>query len=413
MKLFLFGNTNNYPLILARALRRLDVDANLVVTHTETLHRPESTHPEFTHAYPAWIHDMSAFGEEAYAHGANGVTEINRLLERGDAMILNYLGPSLKPGLDLPALAFLTGSDLDYYANFQTVEARAQPWSESFRATAEALSYQRRWNALIRRQREGIRLSRAVSFFPRGLLPASDRLLDSIGVTDHQRFHIYMGDLDGVTFTPTPARSRRIRIFCGARLTWKRPIPQGSSELDYKGIDILLYGLQRFQKRSSVALELRLVEKGEHVSETKALVEALGLTATMVWLKEMPRYTFLEELVEADICIDNLGLSVVGMAGLDAMASGRPLIANARPEIYAGLLPQANPICHAASPEQVCEQLERLVGDRREREAVGGASREFVLNHWAPAAQAAECLRRLGLHGFETAAVKGAAGVLG
>jgi len=111
----------------------------------------------------------------------------------------------------------------------------------------------------------------------------------------------------------------------------------------------------------------------------------------------MSLHHFKQELVQADICVDNLGQSAIGMTGLDAMATGRPLIANARLEIYAHLIKDPNPVCHAATAEEVCAQLELLVCDREKREQIGRTSRVFVLKHWSPAANAIACLERLGI----------------
>jgi len=397
MKICLIGNTNNYPLILAGALRALGVDVQLMVTQKAPLHRPENMYPEMSAGYPNWIIDISDISEEGYALGGLKVAEVAKRAATADGVVLNYLGPSLSMLIGRPSIVLLTGSDLDYYANYYTVEERTRLWSKQYVETVDAIKYKRRWRELIDRQRAGIRTAVAVSYFPRGLIPGGDRLLDEIGVSDGQRFHIYMGDIDAIPqIAPPPARVRP-RIFCGARLTWKMPIPPGGSELDYKGIDILLRGLHRYLRQGGTDVELRLVEKGLHVRETRELVAKLGLDPHVIWMAEMPRHLFLEELNAADICVDSLGSSMVGMSGLDAMATGRPLIANARPEVFASMLPEPSPICQAASPEEVATQLTKLVASPLLRETIGRQGHDFVARHWSPRAAALECLARLGL----------------
>lgn len=402
MKVVLFGNTNNYPLILAQAFRRAGIDAHLVVTRTEMLHRPEFSDTALGAQYGEWIHDFSHRSDEEYAQRGAEFKEAGSLFEGADGVLLNHLGPSLRALYKGPAIAFLTGSDLDYYANFAMLESRTASWSEEYRETCEAVAYTQQWRTFIERQRTGIRDSEAVSFFPRGLIRDCDRLLDDIGVTDAQRFHIYFGDCESIPFQPAPEPRREVRIFCGARLTWKKPISPGASELDFKGTDIALHGVSRLLRQlrwpwRRRKLQLRLVEKGAHVEQTKALVTELKLDAHVVWLPEMPRHRFLEELAEADICIDNLGESVVGLAGLDAMATGRPLIANARPSVYAGMFNEPIPICHADTPATVEAHLARLIDHPEQRARIGAASRDFVLRYWSPAANVQTCLEKLGL----------------
>jgi glycosyltransferase involved in cell wall biosynthesis len=86
---------------------------------------------------------------------------------------------------------------------------------------------------------------------------------------------------------------------------------------------------------------------------------------------------------------------VVAMAGLDAMATGRPLIANARPEIGAEALDAPSPVCQARTPAEVAAQLQRLVFDAKERERVGNASRAYVERHFSAEGAARRLLERL------------------
>lgn len=396
MRIVLFGNTNNYPLRLARALRDLGHDAQLLVDRKEPLHRPESLIATGRQAYPDWIHDVSDLTEEDYVGPSPRIGRVIQLLDGADALILNGLGPSLLAFVQRPTIAFLTGSDLDYYANYQTVANRKHGWDKEFRRSAAALLDCRLWVDFIRRQREGILRSTAVSYFHRGLAPAGDALLDEIGVDDSRRFFIYMCDTFG-NVTHQPAGRRPPRIFCGSRLTWKKPIHPGGSPLDYKGSDIMIRGLAKFVEKTGKKLDIHLFEKGLHVAESKALVHELGLDAHVTWLPEVPLQQFLRAMAEADICFESLGDSCIGMVGLDAMAMGKPVIANARPEVWRRHLDEEWPVCHAVTPEDVCGQLERLLADEQYRRDVGERARRFVTKYFSPQVSARMCLEKLGI----------------
>ena len=395
MKVTLFGNTNNLPYLLARAIRDAGHTAALLVNQKELLHRPESVDPDLADNYPQWIHDVSDISFEHYIGPSPAITSVASLLESADGVILNHLGPSLLPYVNKPAIAFLTGSDLDYLARFDTLVTLGREWGPQFKVSAAAGLYRALWSGFITRQREGVLRSRGVSFFPRGLVPECDELLDEIGVSDAQRFHIYMADDNIKTQSSTGPRDR-VRIFCGARLTWVRPMAPGTCELDYKGVDVLLRGVARFFERSGTRVELRLVEKGLHVAETHELVDQLKLRDQIVWLTEMDRPSFDRELCEADICVDQLANSVVGMSGVDAMLLGKPLLANARPEIWNETWPEPPPICHASSPEEVADQLFQLVPDASRRARIGRESRAYAEKYWSPASNAKKCLEIFG-----------------
>src|SRR5439155_25620715 len=132
------------------------------------------------------------------------------LLRTCDGVILNMLGPALLPSLDRPAIALLTGSDLEFLAN-ATTELK---WSQHpfLRAVLARV---------ISHQREGIRRAKAVSFFWRGISPPGDRILDRLGISDERRFFVPMSDLDLIHPSPLPSNSLP-RMFCVAKMYWNK-----------------------------------------------------------------------------------------------------------------------------------------------------------------------------------------------
>lgn len=187
-----------------------------------------------------------------------------------------------------------------------------------------------------------------------------------------------------------------MRLFNGTRLTWVKPIEPGRSPLDYKGTDTLVRGLGLFVKRHPGApIEVRVVRKGMHVAQTEQLVRDEGLGGVVTWLEEMPLRDFYRELAQADIVFEQFDEGAVGMTGLDAMALGKPLVANGRPEIFTRAIGQPLPLCQAATPEEVCAQLERLVPDAAARSAVGLLARRYVERAMMPRFFAEKCVRIL------------------
>lgn len=398
MKVGFLGNTNNLPFMIARALRNMGHDILFVLDSCLPLHRPENRYREIRSSYPRWIYDVSPLRGFECVMPTPKRARIRSLLKGCDAVVLNHFGPALLTGIDRPAIAFLTGDDLESLGDFRTL---ADP-DDFERRTCRSLTRLIRgplYRRLIRAQRNGIRSAIGVSYYPRGLVPNGDRVLDEIGVGDAQRlFLVMMTDVDKLQRAPLPHRSP-VRAFCSTRLTWKKPRASGTSELDYKGSDVMIRGLALFSRVTGIRLDIRLVKKGMHVAETMRLVEVEGLGGQVTWLEEMDQVSVWEEVKQADIIFEQFGEGMVGIAALDAMALGRPVIANCRREIIDRVIGVRSPICHGTTTEEVCGQLQRLVPNRAERERIAFASRKYVEAHFSAERAARICLDRLAAAG--------------
>lgn len=389
MRIGLFGNTNNNPLMLALGLRELGHEVILAVNRKELVHRPESKFPEFERHYPPWILDCSHLTEEDFVWISPRLEPVLNLLMCGsDGLVLNDLGPSLLEFCPLPSVALLTGSDLTYYANPHTTSVRYGGSSPEYRQTPGARLGMRMWDAFIERQRAGIRNATVVSTAIPGLVPDMDRLLRDIGVPVSRRDSYYMAFSNPAP--PRPVRTDRpLRVVNGARLNWQ-PLPEGFASLDHKGSDVLLEGFAMFIARGGDG-ELVLFRKGQHIAETEALVDSLGLASRVVWRDEMALHEFFAEIREADVVCDQLGDTFPGMVSLDAMAHGLPVIANFRPEIDHPLFPKPVAACQARTPAEVAEHLITLASSPDTRVRVGRAAQEFARRYFSPVASAQRC----------------------
>jgi glycosyltransferase involved in cell wall biosynthesis len=393
VRIGLFGNTNNNPLLLALGLRQLGHDAVLVVNRKERIHRPESKYPEFERRYPDWILDCSDLTEDDFVWVSPRLESVLTFLTYGSSgLVLNDLGPSLSEFCALPAVALLTGSDLTYYANPKTTAVRYGGCAADYRQTVGARLGMRTWDRFIERQRSGIRSATVVSTAIPGLVPEMDDLLRDLGVPGSRRDSYYMAFAG--SNAPRPVRtSGRLRIVNGARLNWK-PLPDGFCGLDHKGTDVLLKGFADFVAKGGDA-ELVLFRKGQHITETETLAESLGIGSHIVWRDQIALHEFHAEILEADVVCDQLGETFPGMVSLDAMALGVPVIANFRPEITHELFPKPVAACQARTAVEVTAHLMALSGSVDARARAGRAAQEFARRYFSPVASAERCARDL------------------
>lgn len=393
MRIGFFGNANNYPFMLARALKRLGHEVRFIVDSHERLNRPEFKYSDISFPYPDWISDVSPVRVRDLILPSPRNRRIIKVLRSCDAVVLNGLGPSLSSNLIRPAFLLLTGTDLEGYGNFHSIDAHLPKgnalWTRFWRCIVRSMMMK-----LMEKQRYGISRASVVSYFARGLVPAGDSLLDELGVTHDRRVFLLMTDLEALEYVP-PSSNGTPRVFCATRLTWKKPITPGRSELDYKGSDVMIKGLGAFVRETSTRLDICLVRKGEHIRETEALVVEQGLAPYVTWLSEMSQAEVLDHYRASDIVIEQLDRSVVAMAGLDAMAIGRPVIANARPEILNGYFAEPAPICQASTPEEVCTQLRLLTSSPETRKQIGILSRRYVERGFSSDRAAKICAERL------------------
>ena len=126
MRIGFIGNTNNYPFMLARAMRKLGHDVDFVVSSSDPLERPEYRYADISYPYPAWIHDLSPIRiRDILLFGSPARRRILKVLRHCDAIVANSFGPALLPELPIPSIALLTGSDLYAHANLDAYKTGA------------------------------------------------------------------------------------------------------------------------------------------------------------------------------------------------------------------------------------------------------------------------------------------------
>ena len=382
--------------MLARSVQQLGHEVVFIVASSERLNRPEHRYPDISIPYPPWIIDAShRFRWHCLVPGL-GRSAVLAQLNACDAVILNEEGPSLAAHLRVPHGVLLTGSDVGVFADPAMAkslkpQAFERPfWVSALCRRALPTSLIQRW--LIEPQRAGIKTARFVAFLPQGLDPNIDRLLNDIGIQPTQRLELQFTDCELASYVPPPANPI-IRVFSAARLTWLADPSAGLIPLDLKGTDIMLRGLAEFRRQTRQPLDIHLVKKGRHIVETLRLATELDLANQITWHEEINQHEVMAQFRQADIVFDQVGRSAVGMAGLDAMSTGRPLIANGRPEVFEPRIGQSSPILQATTAAEICAHLHAIVPSATKREEIGRQSRAYVRRFFSTDIAARLCLR--------------------
>ncbi|MCQ9373887.1 hypothetical protein NMQ14_06440 [Methyloversatilis sp. XJ19-13] len=390
----IFGNTNNYPLLLAQGLKLLGHNVRLIINRKDLLHRPEARYHEWADAYPDWVLDCSDITDDDIAFKTPAIDEaLHHLTHKVDLAILNDSGLAFAAFLHSPHIALLTGSDLAYYANFDLLRLRTQLWDLEFKRSSRGRRHLAQYTDFVARQRDGILASEVVCYGQRGLIPSGDRMLDEIGVQDSRRLMLYLSNTLDLQPQTAP-RNEQLSILSGSRIVFNPQKNTSLSAMDFKGTDVLLNGFSEFIKSGRQAV-LRLPRKGQDLGAAEALVQTLGISDYVTWMDETSLTNYYQEVIAADLVCDQFGTSFPGMVTTDAYAMGRPVMAKLRNEIFSTRFPEPLPGFDASTPEQIFEQLTAVNSTRDRLVEMGEKSRAFAEQYLSPRSMAEQLLEKL------------------
>lgn len=361
------GSMNAMPMMYAWELKKIGYDVLYFVDApaSDTLARPENHFPDITYPYPEWIVELKLPTQMILpylprffaAYIANKIRKLKK--NKISCFVLNGFFISLAPSLIRVAkvVALSHGSDLDVWASKENSENLAATFRRRsiFKFLPDFVA-SRLINLAVSRQYDGFASSSAVVYFPEGFNATGDAVtqdLEKAGVHILRRYD--------VSFEPLKNASREFKepqeklvIFSGVRFLYKT-FPDGNAGYS-KGNNIIIKGLSKYYKLNK-NIEVHFVEKGEDVAEAKILCEELGLSEAIIWHKEMPFKKLISLCENSDICFDQVGEHWIGAIGFYALSLGKPLIANDRRAVDAGVWDDDAPIFSARTSEQIEKHL--------------------------------------------------------
>lgn len=426
------------------ALKQEGHEVSFLVDDKQPLHRPEYKYETVPFPYPEWIVDVSPFPLWLVSNPIDSerLRIITQQLRDCDVVILNGYSVRFHHIIGKPHMTILTGAELEPLSNFSYASYCFREYAKSLAQLDEIpskivinfltknmrivqlanllyicklkklkpvdwykqylgkkdlvehlLNYYHYFYTEITHARSSISSSLAYIYFPEGVVPRGDQILKEINADPGRRIFNLMVDTEHLKYQ-LPALNQKLRVFNVARFNWDRSASSDLfSSLDYKANDVMIHGIHLFlQRHPNAEVDIRFAKKGKDVDKTMRLCQELGLEKWITWLPELTQREVIEEFRQADIIFDQLGNSVVGMGGMEAMATGRPLIANSRPEIFEKYLGEPSAICHASTPQEVCEWLTKLAADPALREEIGKNSRAYVEKHFSARALARRVL---------------------
>lgn len=159
--------------------------------------------------------------------------------------------------------------------------------------------------------------------------------------------------------------SSRIKIFHPSRHS------------ENKGNSILIKGFYEVIK-SGIDAELTLVEWGDMVLESKRLINQLGIEENVNWIEKISTPEMNYYYHSSDIVCDQFVLGGLGQIALEAMACGKPVLANYSDTLMKSGYSSLPPFSPISNENEVFDTLMRLISKENIRNQVGDLNREWV-----------------------------------
>jgi glycosyltransferase involved in cell wall biosynthesis len=204
-----------------------------------------------------------------------------------------------------------------------------------------------------------------------------DKLIDEImrgkEFIDIRR-HVLNLKETGIKYIP-PQDNRKLVLLSGVRFLIKTT---EHNKFAYKGNDLIIKAIAKFYNLKK-DIEVHFIEKGskDNIEIAKKLCRDFGIEEIVIWHKEMPLEELLNLYEESDIIFDQVGNHWMGAIGVYALYMGKPLIANARLDVFKDIWGEDIPILNASTVNEIFNHL-IACQNYEYRKEVSKASHEFA-----------------------------------
>jgi glycosyltransferase involved in cell wall biosynthesis len=145
-----------------------------------------------------------------------------------------------------------------------------------------------------------------------------------------------------------------------------------------KGSDRMLRAFAELVRADSPKALLILNEWGADVERSRALVNELGISRNVRWLRPLPKLRLMDAYRAADVVLDQFLVGTFGAVAPEAMACGIPVVMAFESEIHRWCFPELPPVVDARTPEQIYAALRRLAEDQAELARLGRQGRDWI-----------------------------------
>ena len=149
-----------------------------------------------------------------------------------------------------------------------------------------------------------------------------------------------------------------------------------------KGNDIFYNGVKDFIKKTDSNPLIITVEWGKKVNESKELIEQLGITSNVKWIKPQSIFMMTKYFSISDIIVDQFILGAFGSITAKALFHGKPVMTYIDPKSLKGFFKTIPPVINAENNKQISSLLNKFYKNKELLKNVGNSGKEwYKKNH--------------------------------
>jgi glycosyltransferase involved in cell wall biosynthesis len=374
---------NNLTYQICKEFRSLGYHSDFIIDVHKNflLDRPENWYVELKDSgYPDWVFEKPLYKYNSLL----GFSLFPKLVFRNIIQFLNSYDVIFLNGNWVLLASFIkkkklviqiyAGFEIEQLGNTNSINYFLNNFYRSrIRKLAPRIIVQFLFKRWINKNREGIRRADVINYFPTGIIPESEVIINEI-FRDKPFGRLELRGFDSSKFKFVKRiRKEKFVITSFTRFFYN------NDRFDNKRNDLMIRGIADFinLNKGISNIEINFFEKGPDLEDAKKLCMELGISDFVKWHKEVDFEKLYHMSIDSDVTFDQLGSQWVGI-GILSMLSGRPLIANGRPDIFEKLSHLKSPICQATTTEEVTKWLYLLYTDSRLAEIIGKQSSEYV-----------------------------------
>lgn len=174
-------------------------------------------------------------------------------------------------------------------------------------------------------------------------------------------------------------RDANFIIFAPARQHW-RPVRDDSWD---KGNDRLIIGFAKFLKEDNPKGLLVMVDAGQTVKESKALIGELGITNNVLWIPPQPHRSFIRYMMASDLVCDQFNNGSFGGIPPKGMMCKKAVMTNIDKGMHDWCFPELPPFLFAEMPEEIYANIKKVYDDPAYKDQVAQAGYDWYYKYYS------------------------------
>lgn len=148
-----------------------------------------------------------------------------------------------------------------------------------------------------------------------------------------------------------------------------------------KGNDFFIKGLAKFIDEINPRASAVFVEWGSKVNESKKLIEDLGISSRVKWIKPIPNIKMIKYIKAADILADQFYLGAFGSTIPKALLHGIPSLIYINEDLHKWCFNETPPVMNVQTPEEIFIAMKKLYESSEFRKKVIQKGSEWYIKY--------------------------------